>query len=554
MSVSSIIDVTRDGIYDMSIENPAVPMGVADDYMYGTYTYASDSGVSVTPMEALGVAAVWQAVTMISSSVAKLPLHMYRRGPNDTRVRERFHEAAVMVGKQPNPMMTPFKFWRRVMSYQLLWNRAYVWIDRTGKRPRLWPIHPTDMQLTMDNGSGEMVYAVNMGSSWLQLYRDEMLVFEGLCIEDESQFQNTRKLIDYARNAFGLALAQQRYANRFFRQGGRIGGVLELPVAMTKQARDNIETGFRKTYESVDAAFKTIVLRDNAKFHSGQFAPDQAQLVEGRKEQVKDIARYFNLSPSRLGEENSSSYGSKAEDNRDYLDTTLSPHLCQIAEECEAKLLLPREFIADDMYFEHNTDALLRLDALGRAQQYDYLRRNNIISPNEARRRENLPLRTDPGGDAYDNPNTTTNTDSNVVQAKAERMCATLLAATLERTIAVCVDKIKRASDSGNKFEAWIDASLPMAVLAVTDACAEVLNAYADVCDRNAVDLSALLHATLLRDMTGKLHGICDTTPADSLRFAVSELFDGFAATTAASMTRRIIGDQAYDRDAKQAA
>ena len=127
-----------------------------------------------------------------------------------------------------------------------------------------------------------------------------------------------------------------------------------MPLGMSKQASDTLEQGFRKTYEGVDNSFKTVLLRDGAKFHQAQFTPEQAQMVPVRKELVKEIARFFNLPPHKLGDDSKSSYNSLEQENRSYLDSSLSIWLNTIASEVWLKLLTTDEQKEQTHFAEHN--------------------------------------------------------------------------------------------------------------------------------------------------------------------------------------------------------
>ena len=84
-------------------------------------------------------------------------------------------------------------------------------------------------------------------------------------------------------------------------------------------------------------------------------------MVDARQESVRDIARYFNIRPGKLGEESKTSFASKSEDNRDHLDTTLRPHLRCITQECRSKLLT-RDQKRNRFYFRHDTREFLAMD------------------------------------------------------------------------------------------------------------------------------------------------------------------------------------------------
>ena len=83
-----------------------------------------------------------------------------------------------------------------------------------------------------------------------------------------------------------------------------------MPAGMQKQGADNLEAGFRKTYDSIDASFKTVILRDGAKFHQAQFTPEQTQMTAALYQQVREVARWFNIPPHKLGDDARASYNS----------------------------------------------------------------------------------------------------------------------------------------------------------------------------------------------------------------------------------------------------
>jgi hypothetical protein len=95
----------------------------------------------------------------------------------------------------------------------------------------------------------------------------------------------------------------------------------------------------------------------------------------------------------------SSSYNSKSEDNRQFLEDTLSPWLEAIVSECDLKLLSQAEEESDSHYFQHDTSNLLRMDFKTRVQVGVMGVKGGLFSPNEWRKGEGLPARE--GGDDY---------------------------------------------------------------------------------------------------------------------------------------------------------
>lgn len=387
-----------------SLENHNLPLnapGVWDE-VFGD-SYKSETGEAVTAHKALMYAPLWHAVQMISGDIAKLPLNVYVRRPEmgeDARERDRTHPLNRVLGIAANEETESIKFWGRLMAHALLWGNGYAYIDRDGSGEviGLYNLLPDRTNAERIKGKLWYVTEVGDGGQLKALFPEEVLHIEGLSVG----LLGGMTVFSMARNAIGLGLAQEKFASKFFRHGGRVGGILELPMGLNKTARDNVEEGFRKSYEGAENPFKTVILRDNAKFHQAQQSPRESQMVEATEGQTRQIAHWFNLMPSKLGLSDSVSYNSKAEDNQAYLDTTLNIWLTRICAACNFRLLAEQD--QGTHFVEHNTSGLLRMNLLSQAQAFQILVTARVMNPNECRAKLNmLPYE---GGEEFVNPNT----------------------------------------------------------------------------------------------------------------------------------------------------
>lgn len=402
-----------------SLNDPTVSLSDPRTWEILWGDYRTETGEMIDAAKAVSVPAIWQAISLISGDIAKLPFELYRRRPDisdDARELARDEAVSRLVRLAPNDTTTAIKFWRRVMVHVLLWGNAYVWVERqtvneagglvvgSGEPVALYPLLPDRTWLEVINGTQYFVTEAMSGSgaALRAIPVADVMHIEWINYGDKEGCQ----MLYAARNSIALNLAQERFASKFFKHGGRIGGILELPTGMPKTARDVVEQGFRQSYEGTENPFKTVILRDNAKFHEAQRSPAESQLVDASEQQVRQIARWFNLAPSKLGLSDSVSYNSKSEDNQAYLDSTLAIWLAQIASESNAKLLTSEQ--QTSLFFEHNVGALLRMNQLQRYQAYQIAIQNRFLSPNEVRAAENrMPY---DGGDVYANPATSSNT------------------------------------------------------------------------------------------------------------------------------------------------
>lgn len=407
--IAGVFDVTEQRTLldnpNLSLTDPAVW-----EEVFGT-SWGTDSGVSVNHSTALGLAPVWQAVGLVSGGVARLPLNVYRRRPDigeDARELAKGHPLSRILRTQPNDEEDGFKFWRRAMVHALLWNNAYIYVERqvstradklilqTGVPQAL--LHLLPDRTVPERINGTLYYTTEVDGELVALPASDVLHVEGISVQGLADCD----LVKSARNSIAKALAREKFESKFYRNGGRVGGILELPIGMPKAARDTMEEGFRRSYEGSDNPFKTVILRENAKFHAAQTSPRDTQLVEASEADVRQMARWFNLPPSKLGLSDSVSYNSKEEDNAGYLDDCLTPWLLGIQGQCNSKLLSPDE--QGEYFIEHNTRAILRMRMGERFAAYQIGIQSRILSPNECRAWENLlPYE---GGDEYENPNT----------------------------------------------------------------------------------------------------------------------------------------------------
>jgi len=382
----------------LSLNDPAA----WEQVLHGGTTSAA--GETVTPSKALEVASVHQAVGMISGDVAMIPRHIYRRLEEDDREIDTDHPAEQLVSTQPSEYVSAFDYWRRLMAHALLWTNGYAYIERRGRLGdpvSLVNLLP-DRTAPAYTDRGELFYVTEVDGKLQPLFPWEVFHLKGLSLENGVGLN----LVEKARNAVGLAIAAEGYGSKFFANGCQAGGVLEVPPAMTKKAADSLEEGWKHRYTGRDNWFKTVILREGAKFHAVTIDAEKSQLKELREEQVREVARFFNLPPFKLGLQDSVSYNSTEQAQLIYLASCLAVWLAGIQGEAHVKLLTDQQRKSRSHYLDHNRSVILEIDVKTLNEVLAIQRTNEVISPNEWRRKINLRPRTDGGGDDYGNPNT----------------------------------------------------------------------------------------------------------------------------------------------------
>jgi len=362
---------------------------------YGSWFYSSTStaGAQVNQATALTSSAVWSAVRHISEGVSSLPLILYKKGADGARVCADFHPLYLILKDRANPEMSSMIFRETLMGHVLTWGNGYAEIERdpdTGRVVALWPLRPDIMEPVRDK-NGDLFY--RYGS--LIFLPEEIFHIKGLGFDGVKGYS----VVAQARDAIGLGMALENFGSTFFGNGAKPAGVISVPGKLSAEALQNMRKSWEDMHSSQRNAHRVAILQNGVTFQSIGTDPDDSQWLISRGFQIQEIARWFKIPSSKLGDNANKTYSSLEQDNLAFLQETLRPWMVRWEQEIQHKLISDM----DSMYCEHNSDALLRGDSAGRASYYAQALNWGWLSRNDVRVLENLPS-TGPAGDAYMTP------------------------------------------------------------------------------------------------------------------------------------------------------
>ncbi len=392
-----------------SLENPNVPLN-SKELLAALRGAPADAGVYVTPRNAVNVAAVCQAVQVISGDVARLPAITYKRTEGDGRERATNHPAYRLLRRKANPLMTAAFFKRVLVQHALLWGNGYAWIIRdVNARPiELLLLNPAATQAVLRK-DGQLRYVTHVNGSPEVLKPEDVFHLRGPLSQDGI---SGLSVVDLARNSLGLSMAAEKFGNTFFARGITATGVLQYPGKLDQEAARKFLEKFEGEHASLEKSHRAILLHEGSKFTPLTIPPNNAQFLETRKFQKEEIANWFHLPLHKIGAGDRPGYNSLESENQAYLDSSLEPWLVAFEEEAWDKLLTEAEKQADSAFVEFLREALLRADLTTRYAAYRVGREWGWLSANDVCRIENRPT-IGPKGDIYLQP-------ANTVEAGAE--------------------------------------------------------------------------------------------------------------------------------------
>ncbi len=206
--------------------------------------------------------------------------------------------------------------------------------------------------------------------------------------------------VQRARGALGLTLELNEAANASANKS--IGGYIIQPADTNTRSKRAKADEITEQTQGPHDRFRARILDPGAKFVPTTFSNTDAELLASREFGAGEVARIFGTPPGMVGIQQTQSYGSQQQDAQNFVTVCLGP-LANRIESAFERCLLSDETRAE-VFFEFSIDGLLRTDPGERFQQYQIGRNVGLYSPNDLRRLENLPPRTDAGGDSYDAP------------------------------------------------------------------------------------------------------------------------------------------------------
>jgi len=368
-----------------------------DQQIAGKPTFA---GTDVTETTALNLSAVWNATTIISGTVASLPLILYKRtGSNKTRAKN--HPLFNVLHNQANPEMTSFIWRETAQQHILLWGNHYSLIKRNEVYDvvELWPLNPSRMEVERENG--RIIYKLRKDDGTKVVFRaEDIFHIPGLGFDGRLGYS---VISNMARQSLGTSLAADEHAGRVFAQGTTLRGYLTHPGRFGGQDREGAATKLRNSWEQayggLSHAGKIAILEEGMEFKPLSMSPEDLQLLTTRVFNVSEVSRWFNIQLHKLKELTRATFSNIEQQQLEFVIDTMRPWFVRWEAHIDWKLLNEDE---RDVYFaEFLMDALLRGDAKSRNEAYAIQRLHGILNADEWRSYENMNKIGGKAGEAY---------------------------------------------------------------------------------------------------------------------------------------------------------
>lgn len=355
-----------------------------------------------TPKRAMKIAAVFRAVNLISSGLASLRLEYKRKD----RALGYFKVDESAVGKKlnyllsvrPNSRMNASVMMKNLVSQILLSGNAYIYPSRNmmGNVEAIYLLQPGSVVYDMYSDTYQVYDTVN-GVSGVFPSRD-ILHFKNVSNDGGYTGLST---IQYAALTLGIAATSDNETLKRFATGGRFKAILKNATGVKgwgEYQDGELKKSGMDLQDAINRGDDILAVKGDVEVSPLSMSSADMQFLESRKFTIREIARFFNVPPSKLMDDTNSNYKSVEVSNIAFYSEALQPIVTEIEREFTAKLLTEYSYL--DYKFCFDLKALYALDLESKARWDKSRLENGLVSVNDLRREQDIaPI--EKGDDVY---------------------------------------------------------------------------------------------------------------------------------------------------------
>jgi len=354
------------------------------------------SSYEVSPEMAMKLAAVYRCTSIVSGTVASLPLQIKKKVDGSYWKTEDTGRLASLLALKPNERQTSFDLIRNAVVQILNQGNAYIYPEwRTnGDLGRLVLLSPNTC--TYDKLYNRYIVSDMVNRVFGTFEADEMIHLRNLSTDGGYLGVST---LQYAAKVLRIASKSDDKSEEVYSPGGTRRGFVtggDDYVKGVGMFQDNeLKNVADRVSEELKSGKQIMNLPAGTGFSAIDLSPADSRLLENKQFGVLEICRFYGVHPDKVFAGQSTNYKASEMSQVLFMSDTLQQILKQFSLEFTAKLFVPSqygryriEFSVKDFY---NTDLMTLATVTEKNIQA------GLQTINEARRERGYP--PVPGGD-----------------------------------------------------------------------------------------------------------------------------------------------------------
>lgn len=330
---------------------------------------------SMNVSAALNIPAVSACVEFISSTIAMLPIKLYKEA--DGRTDEiTDDERTRLLNDETGDLLDAYQMKRALIRDYLLAGSGYIYVNKDYSKAV--SLHYVEKKyVSVYTGVDPIFKKAEICISGERYYPFQFLIMARNTvngINGKGVVAENREILSAMYNAIV-------FEERLMAAGGAQKGFIEAEYKLDKEAMDEL----RKAWELMYSRYgnSAMILNKGLKFNPTASNAAELQMNEIKKINNSYICSIFNVSEGVIsGKANEAEYLLT-------IKTGILPIIIELQTAVNRCLLLESE--KDNMYFAVDTSELLKGDILKRYQAYRIALESNILQPDEIRYKEDMP-------------------------------------------------------------------------------------------------------------------------------------------------------------------
>lgn len=366
-----------------------VPDRSSKSPIFASFSKEKGRQVVISEESALTIPAFSDGLDIICSTIANLPLKLYKSAEDGTPVEVTDDYRLRLVNAQANSVMDAYEYKYELVKNYLLYGNA-VTVKKTKENDNtveeLYLLEPEKTHIfskvSVDDGlTRQGVYELNSTVGHFEF-------------EDYQVINVARKSLDgivgrgllfEGHRILELALQQIEYENQLLAHNGAPSSIVSSDHPMKQEAFDSFKTAFSNLYSGSGSAGRTIFLPQGFSYQALSSNPDDMELTSSKQNTISDITRLLGI-PETMINASANKYNSNEQNNIQFFQHPISGIIGQIESAFDASFLLESEK-DEGYYWSFDTSLILQNTLQEKVEAYGDLYKRGLISYSEARAR-----------------------------------------------------------------------------------------------------------------------------------------------------------------------
>jgi HK97 family phage portal protein len=338
--------------------------------------------VTVTESSALGLSALYRCVYLIASTLAQVPLKVFKENENGDNVVDKSHPNSVLLSIRPNEYQSSY-VWRMTLWVQVLIHGNAIVIMNRGRYGRISSLellNPSDYSfietatsLLVQDNKKNVVYS-----------QEDFIHIRDLSLGGKIG----RSRVGLISKTLTTQMRAEAFLDKYYEKGTFLTGYIKSQVKLGKSDKDELSNDWDANYSGLDNNFRTPVMGLGSEYVPLGKSNVESQLMEFLNMAPTKIYQVFGTPPTLASDTTkSTSFGKGIEDLMiQFLQFTVLPLAVNFEQEVNWKAFRTAEI--GTWYVKHNLNSLQRADFVSRMEGYSKAIQNGIMSPNDTRKLE----------------------------------------------------------------------------------------------------------------------------------------------------------------------